>query len=265
MRTSRVGGGNRPGWSRRLGVSLGVTGLIVGVLATGAVADGWFGTSDNPWPYAPAGRAPVLAAVGDIACQPGSPVEKEKQTDVCDTTGQGDTTRNQAQTSTANRIEEMRPNLVAILGDEQYQVGRYEDFMGSFDHTYGAFKFLQRPTPGNHEFYTSHGETGVGGYGYFDYYNGYQLNPDGTPVTHGFTTGTGTGFTVMGVLRAVEKVTGKSVPYQIAARREGDPAELVADSTRLRHALGWTPVRSDLATIVKDAWEFHRRKAGKCS
>lgn len=50
--------------------------------------------------------------------------------------------------------------------------------MGSFDHTYGAFKFLQRPTPGNHEFYSSHGETGVNGYGYFDYYNGYQVNPD---------------------------------------------------------------------------------------
>lgn len=81
--------------------------------------------------------------------------------------------------------------------------------------------------------------------------------------SHAFNVGTGTGFTVMDVLRAVEKVTGKSVPYQIAGRREGDPTELVADSTRLRRALGWMPVRSDLATIVKDAWEFHRRKAGK--
>ena len=70
-----------------------------------------------------------------------------------------------AQTATANQIEAMQPKLVAILGDEQYQVGRYQDFMGSFDHTYGAFKFLQRPSPGNHEFYTSHGETGDDGYG----------------------------------------------------------------------------------------------------
>ena len=92
-----------------------------------------------------------------------------------------------AQTATANQIEAMQPNLVAILGDEQYQVGRYQDFMGSFDHTYGAFKFLQRPSPGNHEFYTSHGETGDNGYGYFDYYNGYQLDPTGNPVTHTFT------------------------------------------------------------------------------
>jgi hypothetical protein len=49
--------------------------------------------------------------------------------------------------------------------------------------------------PANHEFYTSHGETRGRGHGYFDYSNGYQLNPDGTPVTHGFTTGSWAGFT----------------------------------------------------------------------
>jgi hypothetical protein len=98
-------------------------------------------------------------------------VESEKASDVCSTT------RWQAQTATAQQIESVKPDLVAMLGDEQYQVGRYQDFAGSFDHTYGAFKFLQRPTPGNHEFYTSHGETGVKGYGYMDYYNGYQVNP----------------------------------------------------------------------------------------
>ncbi|HET9103175.1 MAG TPA: metallophosphoesterase [Solirubrobacteraceae bacterium] len=171
--------------SRRLMVALGVT--VFALAGAGTVlADVWGGGNDNPWPYNDPGPAPVVAAVGDIACQPGSPVEKEKQSDVCDTTGQGDTTRMSAQTATANQIEAMQPNLVAILGDEQYQVGRYQDFMGSFDHTYGAFKFLQRPSPGNHEFYTSHGETGDNGYGYFDYYNGYQLDPAGNPVTHTF-------------------------------------------------------------------------------
>jgi UDP-glucose 4-epimerase len=75
-----------------------------------------------------------------------------------------------------------------------------------------------------------------------------------------FNVGTGTGQTVMEVLRAVEKVTGKSVPYQIADRREGDPAELVADAARLRKILAWKPVRSDLETIVRDAWTFHQQK-----
>ena len=65
------------------------------------------------------------AFVGDISCQPGSPVEGETQANVCDTTGQGDTTANLAQTATANQIEAMRPNLVALLGDEQYRFGRY--------------------------------------------------------------------------------------------------------------------------------------------
>ena len=46
--------------------------------------------------------------------------------------------------------------------------------------TYGAFKFITRPAPGNHEFYDEHGETGVAGYGYFSYFNGFQHNADGT-------------------------------------------------------------------------------------
>ncbi|MGD1092395.1 MAG: UDP-glucose 4-epimerase GalE [Bryobacteraceae bacterium] len=71
-----------------------------------------------------------------------------------------------------------------------------------------------------------------------------------------FNAGTGQGETVMDVLRAVEEVTGRKVPYTMSPRREGDPAELVADSRRLRETLGWKPQRSDLRQIVSDAWEF---------
>src|SRR5690242_13307427 len=142
-----------------------LVGALLALLALGAITGavlaeaGVLHGSDNPWPYADTPPAPVLATVGDISCQPSAPVEGEKQKDVCDKTGTGDTTRWHAQTATANQIEALKPNLVAVLGDEQYEVGRYEDFMGSFDHTYGAFKFLQRPAPGNHEFYDEHGET----------------------------------------------------------------------------------------------------------
>lgn len=73
--------------TRRVLLAAG-TALVAVVAITGTVlADpgGWFATSDNPWPYeSSAGRAPVLAAVGDISCQPGSPQEAEKKTDVCD-------------------------------------------------------------------------------------------------------------------------------------------------------------------------------------
>jgi Calcineurin-like phosphoesterase len=134
----------------------------------------------------------VLAVVGDIACQPTGPVEKEPQKEVCDMTGQGSTILWQSQTATANQIEAMKPDRVLILGDEQYQVGRYTDFTGSFDHTYGAFKWLHRPAPGNHEFYSEHGESGVHGYGYFSYYNGYQVDPTtGNPVTTSVVAGDG--------------------------------------------------------------------------
>ncbi len=81
----------------------------------------------------------------------------------------------------------MKPDAVALLGDLQYQVGRYSDFEQSFDLTYGAFKFLHRPAPGNHEFYDEHGETGVAGYGYFSYYNGFLIDTNdvnaGKPLT----------------------------------------------------------------------------------
>ena len=120
----------------------------------------------------------VLAVVGDVACQPGDPVPGEKPNEVCTPVLW------EAQTATANQIHAMKPDFVAILGDEQYQVGRFEDFTASFDHTYGAFKWLHKPAPGNHEFYTEHGEPGVHGYGYFDYYNGYQIDPGtGAAVT----------------------------------------------------------------------------------
>jgi UDP-glucose-4-epimerase GalE len=75
-----------------------------------------------------------------------------------------------------------------------------------------------------------------------------------------FNVGTGSGQTVLEVLRAVEEVTGHKVPFTIAARRDGDAAELVADSSRLRKELGWQPARSDLHAIVEDAWAFYQRR-----
>jgi len=177
--------GGKLGVPRRLAIITGLA-TVLAIAAAGTVlADpyGWLGGgNDNPWPYNSPGPAPVLAAVGDISCQPGSPVEQEKKTDTCDQ-GSGSTVRDQAQNATAEQVEAMKPALVAVLGDEQYQNGYYSDFENSFDKYWGAFKFLQRPAPGNHEFYDNHGQTGVRGLGYFDYYNGLQHNAaSGTEV-----------------------------------------------------------------------------------
>jgi hypothetical protein len=82
----------------------------------------------------------VLVTKGDISCQPdantGLPGEAAKPNDTCSQTGTSDAQlRNQAQAATADEVESMDPTLVAILGDEQYQVGTLADFEGSFDKT----------------------------------------------------------------------------------------------------------------------------------
>src|ERR1700733_4345034 len=115
--------------------------------------------NNNPWPYNKVQGSPVLAVVGDIACQPGEEESGEKAGENCS----GDTAQNLvlSQAATARQIENMKPDLVAIVGDEQYQVGQYSDFESSYELSYGAFKLITRPAPGNHEFYTEHGAVGV--------------------------------------------------------------------------------------------------------
>ncbi|HEV2700026.1 MAG TPA: metallophosphoesterase [Steroidobacteraceae bacterium] len=141
--------------------------------------------NDNKWPYAPAARWPVLAVVGDVACQPGETEAETASGESASETCSGDTAQNllATQAATARQIENLKPDLVALVGDEQYQVGQYSDFENSYELSYGAFKFITRPAPGNHEFYVEHKAIGVAGYGYFSYFNGVQHNADGTVMT----------------------------------------------------------------------------------
>jgi UDP-glucose-4-epimerase GalE len=75
-----------------------------------------------------------------------------------------------------------------------------------------------------------------------------------------FNVGTGSGRSVREVIDAVENVMGKKVPYTIGPRREGDPAELVANSDRLQKLLGWKPKYTDLREIVKTAVSFEEQR-----
>ena len=77
--------------------------------------------------------------------------------------------------------------------------------------------------------------------------------------SNAFNVGTGEGHSVKEVVTAVEEVTGKKVPFTMGPRREGDPPSLVADPSKLRQILKWTPERADLKRIVSDAWEFAKR------
>ncbi|MGA2272635.1 MAG: UDP-glucose 4-epimerase GalE [Bryobacteraceae bacterium] len=74
-----------------------------------------------------------------------------------------------------------------------------------------------------------------------------------------FNVGTGSGHSVREVIRTVEEVTGRKVPYVMGTRRAGDAASLVASSSKLRAKLGWQPRSSDLKTIVTHAWDFARQ------
>jgi UDP-glucose-4-epimerase GalE len=78
-------------------------------------------------------------------------------------------------------------------------------------------------------------------------------------VSQKYNVGTGHGYSVNEVLRAVESVTGLKVPYRFGPRREGDPPALVADSSRLQRDLHWSPRHSELHRIVETAWAWANR------
>jgi UDP-glucose 4-epimerase len=76
-----------------------------------------------------------------------------------------------------------------------------------------------------------------------------------------YNLGNGTGFSVQQVVDAVREVTGHPVPVQVGERRAGDPAQLVAASDRIRADLGWSPRHTDMAGIVRDAWDVARTRS----
>ena len=73
-----------------------------------------------------------------------------------------------------------------------------------------------------------------------------------------FNLGTGTGFSVREVMDRGAAVTGRPVPCNTGPRRAGDCTKLVSGSTRAITDLGWTPQRSDLDTMIADAWKWHQ-------
>ena len=75
-----------------------------------------------------------------------------------------------------------------------------------------------------------------------------------------FNLGNGDGATVLEVVAAARRVTGKEIKIDNAQRRAGDPASLVADATKARRVLGWRPRHADIAAIVGDAWRWEQRR-----
>ncbi len=74
-----------------------------------------------------------------------------------------------------------------------------------------------------------------------------------------FNCGYGHGASVLDVLETVQRVSGRKIDIRHVPRREGDPAELVSDPSRLRETLNWTPQLDDLALIVEHALRWEER------
>jgi UDP-glucose 4-epimerase len=73
-----------------------------------------------------------------------------------------------------------------------------------------------------------------------------------------FNIGTGKGQSVREVIAACEQATGRAIAQELAPRRPGDPARLVADSAKLKTKLGWEPRYTDIREIVATAWKWHK-------
>lgn len=176
--------------SRRAGITaVTATALVATTAAVVAAQPGAL----HHWPYeaghsasgaaGTTGNDPVLVAVGDIACEPDDPENAANPAALkCGSASLGG---QPAAFATADQAEALHPDLVALMGDEQYQVGKLTDFEQSFDKTWGALKFLERPAPGNHEYYgyTKKGdnEPAQNGAGYFSYFNGTDASGSARP------------------------------------------------------------------------------------
>ena len=73
-----------------------------------------------------------------------------------------------------------------------------------------------------------------------------------------YNLGNGTGFTVKEMVEIARKVTGHPIPAEVAERRAGDPAVLIASSEKAMKELGWKPKYADIETIISTAWNWHK-------
>ncbi|MGI6295940.1 MAG: UDP-glucose 4-epimerase GalE [Armatimonadota bacterium] len=81
-------------------------------------------------------------------------------------------------------------------------------------------------------------------------------------ATTAYNLGNGNGYSVMEVVKMVEKVSGRQVKAIPSDRRPGDPAVLVASSKKISAELGWKPAFPDLESIVSSAWNWHHAHPG---
>lgn len=73
-----------------------------------------------------------------------------------------------------------------------------------------------------------------------------------------FNLGSGQGFSVNEMIKVARHVSEHPIPVEIAPRRAGDPAQLIASSDKARQILRWKPLFDDVEAIVSSAWKWHK-------
>lgn len=74
-----------------------------------------------------------------------------------------------------------------------------------------------------------------------------------------FNVGNSRGFSILEVIEAAERITGRKIPRKLGPRRPGDPAVLVASSEKLKRTLGWEASHSSLEEIIQSAWDWKQK------
>jgi len=74
-----------------------------------------------------------------------------------------------------------------------------------------------------------------------------------------FNVGNSRGFSILEVIDAAERITGRKIPRKLGPRRPGDPAVLVASKEKLKRTLGWEASHSSLEEIIQSAWDWRQR------
>ncbi|NEX15680.1 MAG: UDP-glucose 4-epimerase GalE [Halochromatium sp.] len=86
-----------------------------------------------------------------------------------------------------------------------------------------------------------------------------SLQTDGPSAV--YNLGNGQGFSVRDIITLAHEITGREIPIVLGPRRNGDPPRLIANSTRVKQALGWQPCFASLERILESAWQWHQQDA----
>ena len=85
-----------------------------------------------------------------------------------------------------------------------------------------------------------------------------KIEKEGTGL-YIYNLGTGIGYSVLDMVKAFEKATGKNVPYKIVERRAGDIATCYAETKKAKEELGWTAEKT-LEDMCRDSWNYIMKK-----